>query len=93
MVEDVFLARCLFNLLFLLVLSQVHKRVKSGQLVEFESAESLISLHAAQSVLAEGANGNNLALSLNRADNVAKSVLLCKAIASGKSLSVERVIT
>ena len=93
MVEDVFLARRLFNLFSLLVLSQVHERVKSGQLVEFESAESLISLNAAQSVLAEGADGNNLALSLNRVDNVAKSVLFCKAIASGKSLSVERVIT
>jgi len=92
-IEDVFLARRLFNLLFLLVLSQVHKRVKSGQLVESESAEGLISLNAAQSILAEGANGNNLALSLNRVDNIAKSVLLCKTIASGKSLSVERAIT
>ena len=92
MVEDVFLARRLFNLFFLLVLSQVHERVKSGQLVEFESAECLISLNTAQSVLAEGANGNNLALSLNRVDDVAKSVLLCKTIASSKSLSVERAI-
>ena len=93
MAEDVLLSRCLVDLLPLFTRSQVHERVQGQQIIETKSTERLISLDAAQSVLAVRADRHDLALAFDAADNVAQSVLLCKTVAGGESLSVEGVFT
>ena len=93
MAEDVLLSRCLVDLLPLFTRSQVHERVQGQQIIETKSTERLISLDAAQSVLAVRADRHDLALAFDAADDVAQSVLLCKTVAGGESLSVEGVFT
>ena len=67
----------------------MHKGVHAHQVVEAKAAECLVTLHATECVLAVGADGNDLTLAFDGVDNVAQSVLLCKAIARGESLSIE----
>ena len=81
--ENVLFARRLVNFFPLFAGAQVHKRVQAHEIVEAKTAEGLVSLHAPECVLAVGANWDDLALAFDGVDNIAQSVLLCKAIARG----------
>ena len=87
--ENVLFARSLVNFFPLFAGAQVHKGVQAHEIVETKAAEGLVWLHAPECVLAVGADGNDLTLAFDGIDNVAQSVLLCKAIARGESLSIE----
>ena len=69
----------------------MHKRVKARQFVELETTEGFIPLDASQCVLSEGSDGDNLALSLNRVNDIAKTVLLGETVAACKCLSIEGI--
>lgn len=79
MAEKVLFTSRLINFFALLTRSQVHVGVKAGKFVEAKTAEGLIALHVSQCILSEGAYGNDLALALDRADHIAKSLLFSQA--------------
>ena len=68
------------HFVLLLHWSEVHVARQISQLVEFESSESLIHLHFFQWSLLIGANWHDLALLFDAVDNIAKSILLSKAV-------------
>ena len=78
--EDVLFASTQVNFLALLARTQVHVRVQVFKLSEIQSFEGLIHLDAADGILSVGANGDNLALSLDAVDDVAETVLFGDSI-------------
>ena len=80
MVESILLSRSQVNFLFLLTWTHVHERFEACELVEFEITECFVSLHTTQVVLSEGSTWDDLALTLDGADNVAESILLCETV-------------
>ena len=80
MAEGVLLAYSLFNFFFLLAWAKVHISIKRCQLVESKSTEGLVTLYATQCIFSEGADGHNLALALDRFNNVTESFLLGDSI-------------
>ena len=83
MAEDVLFTSSLINFFALLARAQEHVGVKAGKFVDAKTAEGLIALHVSQCILSEGADGNDLALALDRVDHVAESLLFSQA-ASGE---------
>ena len=79
MAEEVLFTSSLINFFALLARAQVHVGVKAGKFVDAKTAEGLIALHVSQCILSEGADGNDLALALDRVDHVAESLLFSQA--------------
>ena len=80
MAEGVLLTYSLFNFFFLLAWAKMHVSIKCCQLIESESAEGLVTLNATQCIFSEGADGHDLALALDRFNNVTESFLLGNSI-------------
>ena len=80
MAEGVLLTYSLFNFFFLLAWAKVHISIKRCQLVESESTEGLITLYATQCIFSEGADWHNLALALNRFNDITESLLFGNSI-------------
>ena len=87
--ESVFFTGSLFGFLLLLAWAKMHVAVKAGQLNETKATESIIWLNTSNGVLLKGANRDDLALALDRADDVAESILFSQAVGWKGSL-IER---
>jgi len=58
----------------------MHICIERRKFIEAKSTEGFVTLDTSECVLSEGANWNDLALTLDAADDVAESFLLGKAI-------------
>lgn len=81
-VKEVICEKIIFStshFLFFLLLNwpQMHEGGKIGQIIVFQTSESIVPLNLTQGIFLERSNRNNLAMTFDRVHNVAKSILLC----------------